>query len=124
MSGVFIKVEGGQRSRVRVGEDYEGWLLESVDAAGATFVAGARRARVDLLLNFNPALLVEPTTPLDGDAPADATIESAKSNPDKRSESADKGEDNGGAPRQALTFDSMMQERMRERDTQERERRE
>ena len=124
MSGVFIKVEGGQRSRVRVGEDYEGWLLESVDAAGATFVAGARRARVDLLLNFNPALLAEPTTFLESNAPADAPTESAKSNSDMRSELADKGEDNAGAPRQALTFDSMMQERMRGRETQERERRE
>ena len=124
LSGVLIKVDGGQRSRVTVGEDYEGWLLESVDAAGATFVAGARRARVDLLLNFNPALLAEPTTPLESNAPADAPTESAKSSPDTRSDLADKGEDNAGAPRQGLTFDSMMQERMRGRETQERERRE
>ena len=126
-SGVFLKAEGGERARVQVGDEYEGWVLASVDASGADFTAGVRLARVALELNFNPVVLAERLTP-DADVATDnssaSTVESRKSGADKRPESADKGEDNAGAPRQGLTFDSMMQERMRGRDTQERERRE
>jgi len=126
-SGVFLKAEGGERARVQVGDDYEGWVLASVDANGADFTAGARRARVALELNFNPVVLAERLT-LDADVASDnsstSTGETGKSGADTRPDSADKGEDNAGARRQALTFDSMMQERMRGRDTQERERRE
>ena len=126
-SGVFLKAEGGERARVQVGDEYEGWVLASVDASGADFTAGVRLARVALELNFNPVVLAERLTP-DADVATDnssaSTGESRKSGADKRPESADKGEDNAGAPRQGLTFDSMMQERMRGRDTQERERRE
>ena len=126
-SGVFLKAEGGERARVQVGDDYEGWVLASVDANGADFTAGARRARVALELNFNPVVLAERLT-LDADVASDnsstSTGETGKSGADTRPDSADKGEDNAGAPRQALTFDSMMQERMRGRETQEPERRE
>ena len=126
-SGVFLKAEGGERARVQVGDEHEGWVLASVDASGADFTAGARRARVALELNLNPVVLAERLA-LDADVASDnssaSTQENGKSGADTRPESADKGEDNAGAPRQALTFDSMMQERMRERDTQERERRE
>lgn len=126
-SGVFLKAEGGERARVQVGDEHEGWVLASVDASGADFTAGARRARVALELNLNPVVLAERLA-LDADVASDnssaSTQENGKSGADTRPEPADKGEDNAGAPRQALTFDSMMQERMRERDTQERERRE
>ena len=131
-SGVFLKAEGGGRSRIQVGEDYEGWVLASVDATGANFTAGARRARVPLELNFNPVVLVEQlaasVAEVGGDDASNFNAESGKAGADTHSESADKGEDNAGAPRQALTFDSIMQERtqerMREREAQERERRE
>ena len=126
-SGVFLKAEGGERSRVQVGDDYQGWVLASVDASGANFVAGARRARVDLKLNFNSVIASEPFTPVAGAASDDSTTfigETGNSGADSRPESAENGEDNAGAPRQALTFDSMMQDRMRGRETQERERRE
>ena len=124
-SGVFLKAEGAGRSRVQVGDDYQGWVLASVDASGANFVAGARRARVDLKLNFNPVIASEPFTPVAGAASDDSTTfigETGNSGADSRPESAENGEDNAGAPRQALTFDSMMQDRMRGRETQERER--
>ena len=88
-------------------------------------MAGARRARVALELNFNPVVLAERVS-LDADVASDNNSASAgemgKSGADTRSESVDSGEDNAGAPRQALTFDSIMQERMRGRDTQERKR--
>ena len=127
-SGVFLKAEGGERSRVQVGENYEGWVLASVDATGANFVAGARRARVALELNFNPVVLaeqlVDTVAEVGSDDSSNFKAERGKSGADTHSESADKREDNGGAPRQGLTFDSIMQERMRGRETQERERRE
>ena len=126
-SGVFLKAEGGERSRVQVGDDYQGWVLASVDASGANFVAGARRARVDLELNFNPVIPSEPFTPVTGAASDDSTTfigETGNSGADSRPESAEKGEDNADAPRQALTFDSIMQDRMRGRDAEERQRRE
>lgn len=125
-SGVFLKAEGRGRSRIQVGEDYEGWVLASVDATGANFTAGARRARVPLELNFNPVVLVEQlaasVAEVGGDDASNFNAESGKAGADTRSKSADKREDNGGAPRQALTFDGIMQERMRGRETQERER--
>ena len=126
ISGVFLKTEGGERSRIQVGESYEGWVLASVDATGANFTSGGRRARVALELNFNPAVLVEQLVASvveDGsDNSANFDAEAAKSATDTTSEARDSGEDNADAPRQALTFDSIMQERMRGRETQERER--
>jgi hypothetical protein len=126
-SGVFLKAEGGERSRVQVGDNFEGWVLQSVDATGANFMAGGRGARVALQLNLNPVVLADPVAPdanLASDNSSASTGETSTSGADSRSGSADKREDNGGAPRQALTFDSMMQDRMRGRETQERERRE
>ena len=126
-SGVFLKAEGGERSRVQVGDNFEGWVLASVDATGANFMAGGRRARVALELNFNPVVLAEPVAPGADLASENSSASAGETNTsgiETRSESADKREDNGGAPRQALTFDSIMQERMRGRETQERERRE
>jgi hypothetical protein len=126
-SGVFLKAEGGERSRVKVGDEYEGWVLGSVDASGADFMAGGRRARVALELNFNPVVLAERVS-LDADVAGDnnsaSAAEMGQSGAGTRSESAEKGEDNAGTPRQALTFDSIMQDRMRGRETQERESRE
>ena len=128
VSGVFLKSEGGERSRIQVGEDYEGWVLASVDATGANFTSGARRARVALELNFNPVVLVEQlvASVAEGgsDDPANTSTQTGSSSAATRSGSVNSGEDNAGAPRQALTFDSIMQERMRGRETQERERRE
>jgi len=91
ISGVFLKAERGERSRVQVGDNFEGWVLASVDASGADFTAGARRARVALELNFNPVVLAERLT-LDADVASDnssaPTGEAGKSDADSRPESA------------------------------------
>lgn len=121
-SGVFLTADSGERSRVQVGDGYEGWVLASVDETGANFVAGARRARVDLRLNFNPVLLAEPVSPVAEVESSGALIsdrETGESSADSRSESAEKGEDNAVAPRQRLTFDSIMRDRVRAQETQE-----
>jgi hypothetical protein len=123
-SGVFLKAEGGERTRIQVGDDYEGWVLASVDATGANFLAGDRRARVELVLNFNPVVLVEqlvaPVAEVGSDDSSTFNAEAGNSGAETRPESADKGEDNAGAPRQALTFDNMMQDRMLGQEAQER----
>lgn len=125
ISGVFLATDSGERSRVQVGDGYEGWVLASVDETGANFVAGARRARVDLRLNLNPVLLAEPVAPVAEVESSDAAIsdgETGESSADSRPESAEKGEDNAVAPRQRLTFDSIMRDRVRAQETQQQQR--